>query len=33
MEKIDDFLAYYRCQPEATPERVSQLIEFHEFSA
>ena len=33
MQTIDDFLAYYRCQPEATPEKVSQLIKFREFSA
>ena len=29
MQKIDDFLAYYRCQPK----KVSQLIKFREFSA
>ena len=33
MQKIDDFLSYYWCQPEATPEKVSQLIKFCEFSA
>ena len=33
MQKIDDFLAYYQCQPEATQEKVSQLIKFREFSA
>ena len=33
MQKMDDYLAYYRCQPEATPEDVSKLIQFREFSA
>ena len=33
MQKMDDYLAYYRCQPEATPESVSQLVQFREFSA
>ena len=33
MQKMDDYLAYYRFQPEATPESVSQLIQFREFSA
>ena len=33
MQKMDDYLAYYRCQPEATPESVSQLFQFREFSA
>ena len=33
MQKVDDVLAYYRCQPEATPENVSQLIKLREFCA
>ena len=33
MQKMDDYLVYYQCQPEATPEDVSKLIQFHEFSA
>ena len=33
MQIMDDYLAYYRCQPEATPEDVSKLIQFREFSA
>ncbi len=33
MQKVDDILAYYRCQPEATPENVSQLIKLREFCA
>ena len=30
MQKMDD---YYRCQPEVTPESVSQLVRFREFFA
>ena len=33
MQKIDYFLDYYRCQPGATPEKVSQLIKSRECSA
>ena len=33
MQKIDNYLAYYHCQPETTPESVSQLVQFREFSA
>ena len=33
IQKMDDYLAYYRCQTEATPENVSKLIQFREFSA
>ena len=33
MQKMDDYLAYDRYQPEATPENVSQLVKFSEFSA
>ena len=33
LQKMDDYLAYYRCQPEATPESVSQLVQFREYSA
>ena len=33
LQKIDDYLAYYRCQPEATPENLSKLILFREYSA
>ena len=33
LQKIDDYLAYYRCQPEATPEYVSKLIQFRKYSA
>ena len=33
LQKIDDYLAYYRCQPETTPENVSKLIQFRKFSA
>ena len=33
MQKMDDYLAYYRCQPEATYEDVSKHIQFREFSA
>ena len=33
MQKMDDNLAYYRSQPEATPEDMSKLIQFREFSA
>lgn len=31
--KMDNYLAYYRCQPEAKPENMSQLVQFREFSA
>ena len=33
MQKMDDYLAYYRCQQKATPESVSQLVQFRKFSA
>ena len=33
MQKVDDVLSYYRWQPEATPENVSQLIKLREFCA
>ena len=33
MQKMEDYLAYYLCQPETTPEDVSKLIQFREFSA
>jgi len=33
MQKMDDYLAFYRCQPEATPKDVSKLIQCREFSA
>ena len=33
MQKMDDYLAYYRCKPEATPEDVSKLTQFPGFSA
>ena len=33
MQQMDNYLAYYRCQTEATPENVSKLIQFREFSA
>ena len=33
MQKMDDYLAYYRSQPEATTEDMSKLIRFREFSA
>ena len=33
MQKMGDYSVYYRCQPEATRESVSQLIRFLEFSA
>ena len=33
MQKMDDYLAYYRCQTEATPEDVSKLIQIRVFSA
>ena len=31
MKKMEDYLTYYRCQTEATPEGVSKLIQFREF--
>ena len=33
MQKMDDYSAYYHSQTEATPEDVSKLIQFREFSA
>ena len=33
MQKINDYLAYYRCQTEAKPEDMPKLIQFREFSA
>ena len=33
LQKIDNYLAYYRCQPETTPEDKSKLIQFRKFSA
>ena len=33
MQKIDNSFVYYRCQSEATTEKVSQLIKFREFYA
>ena len=32
IQKINDYLAYYHCQPEAKPEDVSKFIQFREFS-
>ena len=33
MSKMDDYLTWYHCQPQATPENVSQLIQFRDFAA
>ena len=33
MSKMDDYLTWYRCQLQATPENVSQLIQFRDFAA
>ena len=33
MQKMDYYLAYYRCHPETTLESVSQLVHFRKFSA
>ena len=33
MSKMNDYLTWYRCQPQATPENVSQLIQFRDFAA
>ena len=33
MQKMDDYLPYYRYQPVATSEDVTKLIHFREFSA
>jgi len=33
MNSMDDYLTWYRCQPQATPANVPRLIQFREFAA
>ena len=33
MNSMDNYLTWYRCQPQATPANVSRLIQFREFAA